>query len=246
MIGVDMKADIPVATPQPEEGYERLARLLAEIRGVVPSIEAWFGGINKPKQAYAKFSDKAATLDRVCERTAMRNASYPGMPSGFEMVLTSSAATKRKAGDIGVTFMPGAGMLLVTVEAPDAAFGGKATQVCRDVLAALAKSEPTTFVFANVRDRIPPSKAVVWYSSAFATFPHRKCLGWMGFVPQKVTAEQLPLAAEVKTIPARGTLIVSVDAAFDLNNKEHIKRANQVEMDMLDAGLLAVTDESLL
>ncbi|WXF83173.1 hypothetical protein WDV90_17795 [Xanthomonas translucens pv. undulosa] len=56
-----------------------------------------------------------------------------------------------------------------------------------------------------------------------------------------MTKEQLPLAADI--LPANGgSIIVATQEPFDLSNKEHIKRANQIEMDMNDLGLLAVTD----
>ncbi|WP_341776938.1 hypothetical protein [Stenotrophomonas indicatrix] len=60
---------------------------------------------------------------------------------------------------------------------------------------------------------------------------------------QAVSGQQLPLAVDVLPAPG-GSIVVSVDEAFDLSNKEHIRRANEIEMEMNDLGLLAVTDST--
>ncbi|MNW14185.1 hypothetical protein D3C71_2123410 [compost metagenome] len=65
----------------------------------------------------------------------------------------------------------------------------------------------------------------------------------MAYVRETVSQQQLPLAAALLPAPA-GTIVVSVDQAFDLANKDHIQRANEVEMDMSDLGLLPVIDPS--
>ncbi|MBN6152842.1 immunity 52 family protein [Xanthomonas sp. AmX2] len=102
--------------------------------------------------------------------------------------------------------------------------------------------EPVSFAYVDVVDRSLATDEVVFYRLNYATFPHRKALGWMGFVPAEVAPAQLPLAAQLVPVAGKGTVIVAVDAPFDLNDPAHIRRANQVEMDMVDLGLLPVTD----
>lgn len=53
-------------------------------------------------------------------------------------------------------------------------------------------------------------------------------------------------AAELLPIPNKGTVVVAVDEAFDLNNKAHIKQANIVEMRLADLDLLPVIGPGLM
>ncbi|NWC11986.1 immunity 52 family protein [Pseudomonas agarici] len=103
-----------------------------------------------------------------------------------------------------------------------------------------------TFAFVNITDKLPGKEFIDTYETDFCTFPHRKCVGWMAFVPRAVTSEQLPLAAEIIDIPGKGTVIVTVKEPFELTNMAHIRRANEIEMDMVDLDLLPLTDPSFL
>ncbi|NWC11523.1 immunity 52 family protein [Pseudomonas agarici] len=110
----------------------------------------------------------------------------------------------------------------------------------------VVKIEHASFAYVDVIARIKNHKSPKTFKRIFATFPHRKCLGWMAFVPKIVTAEQLPLAAELINIPKKGTIIVAVNDPFDLTNMAHIRRTNEIEMDMVDLDLLPLTDPSFL
>ncbi|KRG65433.1 hypothetical protein ABB27_15590 [Stenotrophomonas terrae] len=147
--------------------------------------------------------------------------------------------TKRKPGLIEIDFMPGMGYMTISVYRPDMVEANPTQMVADIMLAVLEGERETSFAFADVYDKVEGE--FQYYKTKYATFPHRKCVGWMAYVPKKVSAEQLPLAASV--LPAAdGSIVVSVDDAFDLANKDHIQRANEVEMDMNDLGLLPVTD----
>jgi hypothetical protein len=225
-------------TTNATEGYARAERLLIALHDSAPSlapdISGWWGGVVTPVDKEIVFSQRGEFIDRLTL----------GMESGdspiFSIYLSSLSGSKRKPNQLEITYFPGLGLLRIDIYRPS-----DALQVAK-VLAAIPEAFPVNFAFVDVFDRKPMSDDPVEkasYRADFATFPHRQCLGWMAYVPQVVTEAELPLAAHI--IPAKGgTIIVAVDEPFDLANKEHIKRANQIEMDMSDLGLLPVIDPS--
>ncbi|WP_170292338.1 Imm52 family immunity protein [Xanthomonas maliensis] len=84
------------------------------------------------------------------------------------------------------------------------------------------------------------------YAFDHQLFPHRRWLGWMGFVPHRVEARHVPEAASVIAVGHQGTVIVAVQECFDLHNPAHLQRAHRVEARLAHLGLLDVTDVSLL
>ncbi|QRD62797.1 immunity 52 family protein (plasmid) [Xanthomonas citri pv. citri] len=138
--------------------------------------------------------------------------------------------------------MPDIGRATISIYKPDHKFQAPYDVVLGTLKAFVESGAGTEFAFVNVYDRV--DGALQYYRPSYATFPHRQCLGWMCYVPKAVSKEQLPLAADVIQIKS-GTIVVAVAETFDMTNREHIKRANQIEMDMNDLGLLAVLDPSL-
>jgi len=74
-------------------------------------------------------------------------------------------------------------------------------------------------------------------------FPDRPPVGWMIFLPFTIERNQVPEAAALIPIEdaggkRRGTLIVSVVGPFDTANDEHVRRANAIEIRLVDQGLL--------
>jgi Immunity protein 52 len=77
-------------------------------------------------------------------------------------------------------------------------------------------------------------------------FEDRPGVGWMLYLPQVLTAKQVPEARALIPVmhkddkkKQQGTIIVSVtDEAFDPNNKEHVKVANSIEIRLVDQDLL--------
>ncbi|MFC7519697.1 Imm52 family immunity protein [Xanthomonas populi] len=160
------------------------------------------------------------------------------------MIVLSSQAGKRQPGRIEISYMPRFGRLDVMIFKPNIAFGRDASDICIKCVGSLAAWDRPNFAYVDIYDNAPSPEEPgdkTSYRASLATFPHRQCLGWMAYVAQVVTKQQLPLAADI--VPVKGgSIIVAVDEPFDLANKEHIKRANQIEMDMNDLGLLAVID----
>lgn len=246
MINASIRADIPVAGIDAESGYLRVERIISAMSKIVPELRHWYGGINTPQQKYVEFADKPAMMERVNELIQMNTEKFATLPQGFSMILASDTKSKRTPGLFELSFEPLLGTITLDITEPDTAFSARAPQIVRDALRAVSKLEDVQYAFIDVLDRVPDKPRPTTYRVSYATFPHRKCIGWMGFVPEKVTAEQLPSAAELIDIPRKGTVIVAVNEPFDLNNKAHIKQANIVEMELVDLGLLPVTDPTLM
>lgn len=78
-------------------------------------------------------------------------------------------------------------------------------------------------------------------------FPDRVCAGWMIYVPSIILPDLIPQAAKVVPVmdgdKQKGTIVVSTEGIFDGSNKEHIARANDLEIRLLDLGLLPLMTE---
>ncbi|APG50636.1 TPA: Imm52 family immunity protein [Providencia stuartii] len=77
-------------------------------------------------------------------------------------------------------------------------------------------------------------------------FPDRLPVGWMLYLNKKITQEQLPMAAELVDIENEknsGTLIISTEHIFDGSNKDDIKKANEIEIQLTALGLLPLYSE---
>ncbi|WP_369070186.1 Imm52 family immunity protein [Enterobacter cloacae] len=78
-------------------------------------------------------------------------------------------------------------------------------------------------------------------------FPDRICVGWMIFISAIILPELIPEAARVIPVmddtKQKGTIVVSTEEIFDGNNKEHIGKANDIEIKLLDLGLLPLMTE---
>ena len=77
-------------------------------------------------------------------------------------------------------------------------------------------------------------------------FPDRFPVGWMLYLNKKITQQQVPMAAQLIHIDNdknHGTLIISTDHVFDGENKEDIKKANEIEIQLAGLGLLPLIRE---
>ncbi|MEX3895456.1 immunity 52 family protein [Paraburkholderia sp. BR10954] len=98
------------------------------------------------------------------------------------------------------------------------------------------------------------SKIVEIYGSFYITFgPYfyfqekvfedRPGVSWMLYLPHTLTAAQVPEARALIPVmredKQQGTIIVSVtDDVFDVNNRDHVKAANDIEIRLADQDLL--------
>jgi hypothetical protein len=69
----------------------------------------------------------------------------------------------------------------------------------------------------------------------------------MLYIPHIVLPHLLPQAAKVIPVidgeEQKGTIVVSTEDIFDGSNKEHIGKANDLEIRLLDLGLLPLITE---
>ena len=83
------------------------------------------------------------------------------------------------------------------------------------------------------------------YSAMQQVFPDRPGVGWMLYLPEVLTAQEVPEAGALipvldeKKKKQTGTIIVSVaDEPFSSDNPEHVKIANKIEVRLVDQDLL--------
>lgn len=86
-----------------------------------------------------------------------------------------------------------------------------------------------------------------YWNNARNVFPDRICVGWMIYVPARIQPELIPEATEIVPVVIsekyKGTIIVSIEDIFDGRNKKHISKANNIEIKLLDLGLLPLMTE---
>ena len=82
------------------------------------------------------------------------------------------------------------------------------------------------------------------YSAMQQVFPDRPGVGWMLYLPQVLTPQDVPEAGALIPVLGEkkkqtGTIIVSVaDEPFSSDNPEHVKIANKIEVRLVDQDLL--------
>jgi hypothetical protein len=78
-------------------------------------------------------------------------------------------------------------------------------------------------------------------------FPDRLSVGWMLYIPAILLPELIPEAARVIPVmdgeKQKGTIVVSTEEIFDGENKEHVGKANDIEIKLLDLGFLPLITE---
>lgn len=94
-------------------------------------------------------------------------------------------------------------------------------------------------------------KVTPWSYNEHQIFNDRPPVGWMIYLPFELTSKQVPEAAQLIPIVDRqkkvvqGTLVVSTTDVFDVENPEHIKKANAIETRLVDQDLLPTLREFL-
>lgn len=99
--------------------------------------------------------------------------------------------------------------------------------------------------FVSLLRAVLSERSVTWgvlstphYMMNSRVFPHRRWGGWMVYLPQRILHQEIPQAAEVIDIDGKGTVILSTREPFDDTNPEHVKRANEVEIRLVELELL--------
>lgn len=113
----------------------------------------------------------------------------------------------------------------------DDRFGGAAS--VKDIVIAMTDLFTSQYVAVSPR-----------YYNERQVFDDRPGVGWMLYLPQVITPEQVPEAQALIPVPAAGkrqtgTIIVSVaNEVFSLDNPSHVELANRIEMRLVDQDLL--------
>lgn len=155
----------------------------------------------------------------------------------FGASLLNHATGKRQPGLINIDYNPCFGSMTVVVHRPADVQPNPTRWVADIMLAVLQSGLATSYAFADVYDQL--GGRFQNYHDACASYPGRHCLGWMAYVRRAVSAAELPQAAMILPAPG-GSIVVSVDAAFNLADKTHVRTANVLEMRMYELGLLPV------
>ncbi|MGF6811133.1 hypothetical protein OKW30_006325 [Paraburkholderia sp. Clong3] len=100
-------------------------------------------------------------------------------------------------------------------------------------------------IVTKVVEVYAPSYAIFGPRKYFANsvFDNRPGVSWMLYLPHALTAAQVPEARALIPVMCdgkqQGTIIVSVtDEVFDVNNREHVNSANDIEIRLADQDLL--------
>ncbi len=78
-------------------------------------------------------------------------------------------------------------------------------------------------------------------------FPDRVCSGWMLYLPIEIDPNLVPMAEEIISISdkndKKGSLIITTKDIFDIENQEHINKANDIEICLRDLQILPLMTE---
>ncbi|WP_207306767.1 Imm52 family immunity protein [Xanthomonas oryzae] len=243
MIQATIYATIAEEAIDSDRGYIRIIALTKFLSSVHPFLKNWFSLAKTKGGIPISLADKPAFLIDA-EKSLPED--YSG---GFRAILSTASNDKEwlTPGRALLSFDPNQGSITLEIYNPISAYGEAVTKgIFKAAISAIAQAEHVIFSGTDVSTRLQSGTGVKIYMIENQLFPHRRWLGWMGFVPHIVEPKHLPEAAALIPVGTKGTVIVAVDECFDLNNPAHLKRAHQVEARMAHVGLLDVTDTSLL
>ncbi|MBN6149345.1 immunity 52 family protein [Xanthomonas sp. AmX2] len=226
-----------------EQAYEEAAGWVERLASTHEDFCDWWAVPAGPKDPFVSFSDRQAIVSRIQADDQM-DQEFPGAPSqGSNGVLLTNAGSEKewaKRGKVSLSITPSAGDVRLGVSGIEKLYSPP-VDVVWALLKALVSDTRTRFAQTNIKQRV--INELLLYSVDRAPFPHREFLGWMGYVPQALTTEQVPNAAKLER-QGKGTLILSTPL-LDLSDPAAIEQANQVEMSLVDLDLLPVTDPYL-
>ncbi|OAJ55262.1 hypothetical protein A6V36_34425 [Paraburkholderia ginsengiterrae] len=236
-----------------DEGYEWLSSLLTTIHPFLPTVH-WYlspSTQEESKRPFPQVVDRTNFLAWIKRRHAETLREWPEYPFGFSALLTSASderAFEVEEGRCSLIFEPGHGRIQLEIIDPDIAWPqSDVTKMMKGILGAVVNDESVEFAAVDTSKwpRKDGEKGADTYSIDFRTFPHRRFLGWMGFVPKVIEPADLTQADEVIPILSRrGSIVVAVSDQFDVHNPLHIEQAQRVEMRLVDLDALPVIDPS--
>ncbi|HDS1219874.1 Imm52 family immunity protein [Stenotrophomonas sp. TWI143] len=240
---------VPVEVLSAEAAYRQLLQLTEELGEIHHLFQNW--ALRDSSGRPVPLSDKTRFIDAVAENAAYYHRKYPTAANSGGAGASITPALSQKAHDQPgcptLDYRPWFGRVTLSINAPVQAFGPDGTSgIIRSCVRSIATRLDAVFVATDVTSPLPDGEGYETYAHFHQLFPHRRWLGWMGFVPHLVPKKFIPEAASMEVVKGKGTMIVALDEPFDLRNPEHLRRAHQVELRMANAGLLDITDPTLL
>ncbi|MHC1670057.1 Imm52 family immunity protein [Stenotrophomonas maltophilia] len=229
--------------------YGRLQPLVRLLQDVHPAFHRWIE--HSRSNGVIPYSDEERFVQMLASHAEQDGQEFPDDPdaggAGANLTTAMTAREWKTPGRASIEYYPWVGRLTMTIFRPIEAFSAEgATSVVRQCVAALSTAMVADHVARDVVCPLETGKGYETYYANHRLFPHRRWLGWMGFVPHLVPRKFIPEAASMEVVKGKGTMIVALDEPFDLRNPEHLRRVHQVELRMANAGLLDITDPTLL
>ena len=220
--------------PSPHEHLGALWRIAKLFEPYGLPIENWYppAATRKKSLAHAAFDQNGPT-PAALELLRLRDDS--AKTSTYRRTGVWSGSEKGRGGSFSVSFSCDpcnrTSLLYLQFDEVDALNDGRAMR--KFILGLLAIWPAASYI------KVGP---LIYYTT-HQVFPKRPGAGWMLYLPESVTREQLPEAAELIPVieggTQNGTIIVSViDGPFSIDNPEHIKIANAIEVRLADQDLL--------
>ncbi|SFS02055.1 Immunity protein 52 [Stenotrophomonas maltophilia] len=227
-----------------EQVWDDLSILILNLSSADPLFRQWWANPRSARDPYVPLSDSRAFVARVEEDDRRWAREFPGQPSdgsnGIMITNSGNDSDWTKRGGAGLSYQPNLGVLRFHVDRIEKAYRSPGN-VVGTMLSAVLRTLPISFAQTNVQQRVDGQ--LLLYSRDRAPFPHREFLGWMGYVDTPLTEHQIPAAARLERC-GNGTLILATDV-LDLSDPHAVQQANQVEMSLVDLGLLPVIDPAL-
>lgn len=241
-----LAADIEPAKLSMEDGYQRLIALVDRLATLSPRFKTWSVLPESPKEKRLSLAEREAVLARIGKEREAAARKYPILPNlgGFTTDVSNVGLHEawEEAGRCDLSYHPVRGSIRFDFYRPVEVFGEETRRIVEGVLLSICELEDVSFANCNVITRKTAERERLSYQQDFATFPHRKYLGWMGFVPRALRKADIPEAASVAVVEKKGSVLVAVPGMLDLGNPADIKSANLLEMKLVDLDLLPVTD----
>lgn len=224
--------------------YDRAANTVGRLADVQGHFQRWWSMPSKVEKGRTAFDDRVNTIAMIQANRDRFEQKYPGVPSSLSSgVLLTNAQSEdewAKRGRVALAINPGAGDVRLEISRMEEVYSSP-SDVTWSLLKAMTLDERVTFAKTDVQQGSGKDRKL--YSLHCAVFQHREALGWMGYVNQPVTAEQVPYAARVER-HGQGTLIMAT-REVDLFDAHSVERVNRVEISLAELGLLPVTDPGI-
>lgn len=229
-------------TPQKlslQDAYAFSEAVVEGLGSLEPEPRNWWSLPRGPKAPFVAFTERS----RIIAQMEADDPEFVGLDLGPPSVQLTNAGDEkawRAHGRVGVAIDPSLGRIRLSISDLEKAFE-RPSDGMWSILHGLSGTPDVRLVQTNVRQTVGAERLL--YSIHRAPFPHREFLGWMGYVDAPLTQEQVPAAARLER-RGGGTLILATEV-LDLADAHAVKQANQVEMSLVDLGLLPVTDPLL-